>query len=224
MEAFMSTSNPRGFKSVLQFTREALAIVISIISFTISTVNVYVTNLKSPDLSMIVAPYIRHIVDDQSLNEAFFIPVTVVNQGAKPGSLTSFELVVTYQPTGEQERYYSQYFAQEDNPELLGSFFAPLNLAGYSSDGRTVCFYPLGQRSGTFFAETGLYEFTLTGVAANVRGRPRGNITQVFTIELTQDMYDQKQQAPDLEYPYPMRIQVNEGRRSLIDILRGIGK
>ena len=217
----MSTSSPRGFKSVLQFTREALAIVISIISFVISTVNVYVTNLKSPDLSMIVAPYVRHIVDNTSLNESFFIPLTVVNQGAKPGSLTSFELVVTYLPTGEQETYYSQYFAQKDNSELLGSFFSPINLAGYSSAGRTVCFYPLGTRRGNFFAETGTYEFTITGVAANVRGRPQKSITQVFRIDLTQEMSNQMQQTPDLEYPYPIPVEVINSRIPLIDILRG---
>ena len=137
----MGTDSPRESKSILRFTREALAILISIISFVISTVNVYVTNLKSPDLSMIVAPYVRHIVDDTSLNESFFIPLTIVNQGAKPGSLTSFELIITYLPTGEKATYYAQYFAQENNSELLGSFFSPLNVAGHSSDGRTVCFY-----------------------------------------------------------------------------------
>ncbi len=219
----MSTKATGGFQGTLRFAKDALAIVISIISFVISTVNVYVTNLKSPDLSIIVAPYIRHVVDIQSLNEAFYIPVTVVNQGAKPGSVTSFELLVTYQPTGEQETYYSQYFTQEDNSELLGSFFSPLNLTGYSSDGRTVCFYPLGQRAGKFFAEMGIYEFTLTGVAANVRGRTQRNIYQVFTIELTQEMYNQMQQTPDLEYPYPMPVEIIDSRKPLIDILRGVG-
>ena len=219
----MSTKSPGGFQGALRFTKDALAIVISIISFIISTVNVYVTNLKSPDLSMIVAPYVRHIVDNTSLNESFFIPLTVVNQGAKPGSLTSFELVVRYLPTGEQETYYSQYFAQDNNSELLGSFFSPVNLSGYSSEGRTVCFYPLGAKSGNFFAETGAYEFTLTGVAANVRGKPQKRIIQVFKIALTQEMYTQMQQTPDLEYPYPMPVEVINSRKTLIDILRGAG-
>jgi hypothetical protein len=224
MEVFMSTNSPRGFKGLLRFTREALAIVISIISFVISTVNVYVTNLKSPDLSMIVAPYIRQVVDNSSLNEAFFVPLTIVNQGARPGSLTSFELVITYLPTGEQETYYSQYFAQENNAELLGSFFSPLNLAGYSSDGRTVCFYPLGKRDGNFFAETGTYQFAVTGIEANVRGQPQKSITQVFNIDLTDEMRSQMQQAPDHEYPYPMPIEVSNSRKPLIDILRNMIK
>lgn len=224
MEAFMGTNSPRGFQGALRFTKEALAIMISIISFVISTVNVYVTNLKAPDLSMMVAPYIRQIVDDQSLNEAFFIPVTIVNQGAKTGSLTSFELEITYLPTGEQETYFGQYFAQADNSELLGSFFSPLNLAGNSSLGRTVCFYPIGKGNGNFFAQPGTYEFTLRGAAANVKGKPQRDIIQVFSIELTEDMFNQMQQSPDLEYPFPMRIEVIDSRRPLIEILRGIGK
>ena len=220
----MSTNSPRGFQGALRFTRDALAIVISIISFIISTVNVYVTNLKSPDLNISVAPYIRHIVDNQSLNESFFVPLTVVNQGAKPGSLTSFELDITYLPTGEQETYYGQYFAQEDNSELLGSFFSPLNLAGNSSVGRTVFFYPLGKGNGNFFAQPGMYEFALRGSAANVKGKLQKEVVQVFSIELTEDMFNQMQQSPDLEYPYPMRIEVIDSRRPLIEILRGIGK
>ena len=220
----MSTSNPRGFQGALRFTREALAILISIISFIISSVNVYVTNLKAPDLSMIVAPYINQIVDNASLNESFFIPLTVVNRGAKPGSLLSFELSVTYFPTGDQETYYGQYFALDDQPESPGAFFAPINLEGYSADSRTVCFYPLGERRGNFFAQMGTYEFTVTGVAANVRGDSQKRIIQKFRIELTQEMYDQMQKAPDLEYSYPMRIEVTSSRRSLIDILRNIGK
>jgi hypothetical protein len=219
----MSTKAPGGFQGALRFTKDALAIVISIISFVISTVNVYVTNLKAPDLSISVSPYVRHIVDNTSLNEAFFIPLTIVNQGAKPGSITSFELTVKYLPTGEQETYYSQYFAQENNAELLGSFFSPVNLTGYSSEGRTVCFYPLGARSGNFFTEPGAYEFTLTGVAANVRGRPQKRIAQVFNIDLTQQMYNQMQQTPDLEYPYPMPVTIVDSRKPLIDILRGLG-
>jgi len=147
----MSANNSRGFQGALRSTREVLAIGISIISFIISTVNVYVTNLKSPDLSMIVAPYIRQIVDNTSLNEAFFIPLTIVNQGAKPGSMLSFELVITSMETGAQETYYAQYFAQENNSELLGGFFTPLNLSGHSTARRTVCFYRWAKEQGISF-------------------------------------------------------------------------
>ncbi len=219
----MSTNSSQGLRGALRFTKEALAIVISIVSFVISTVNVYVTNLKSPDLNMIVAPYIRQVVDDSSLNEAFFIPMTVVNQGAKPGAFLSFELVVTYLPTGAQETFQAQYFAHKDNPETLGSFFTPLNLAGYSADARTLCFYPLGKRDGNLFAQIGMYEFTVTGVAATVKGESQKRILQVFKIELTQEMYNQMQDEPDLEYPYPLQIEASS-RKSLIDILRSIGE
>ena len=218
----MSTVKSKSGLGFLGSMKDVVAIVISLISFVISTINVYVTNLKSPDLSMVIAPYIRQIVDDSSLNEAFFIPVTIVNQGAKPGAILSFELVLTYTPTGEQETYNAQYFTQEDNSELLGSFFTPLNLAGYSADGRTVCFYPRGKRDGVFFGKIGTYEFSITGVAANVQGRSQKRIFQNFKVELTQEMYDQMQLESDLEYPYPIQIELINNRQSLIEILRSI--
>ncbi|MEW5831036.1 MAG: hypothetical protein AB1846_19265 [Chloroflexota bacterium] len=217
----MNASKPQGFKGALSITRELLAIVISIISFIISTVNVYVTNLKAPDLSLTVAPFVKQVVDNQSRNEAFFIPVTVTNRGAKPGSLVSFEMSVNYLPTGEQQVYYGQYFAQENNSELLGSFFAPMNLNGYSAVSRTVCFYPQGKQEGNFFARTGSYEFTVTGTAANVNGDSQKRILKVFRIELTQEMSDLMQSQPDGEYVFPMRVEpVQAG--TLLDFLRGL--
>jgi len=217
----VSASKPQGFKGALSFTKDLLAIIISVISFIISTVNVYVTNLKAPDLSLTVAPFVRQVVDNQSRNEAFFIPLTVTNRGAKPGSLVSFELSVNYLPTGEQQGYYGQYFAQENNSELLGSFFAPINLNGYSAISRTVCFYPQGRREGNFFSRTGSYEFTVTGMAANVKGDSQNRILKVFRIELTQEMYAQMQAQPDGEYVFPMRAEPAQAG-TLFDFLRGL--
>lgn len=219
----MSTPKSQGFRGMLSFTKEVLAIVISVISFIISTVNVYITNLKAPDLSMNIAPFIRQIVDNQSQNEAFFIPVTIVNQGAKPGSLLSIDLAVNYLPTGEQKVYYGQYFAQENNSELLGGFFTPVNLNGYSAVSRIICFYPQGSRDGNFFSRTGTYEFTLTGATANVRGDSQKQITKVFRIELTQEMFDLMETQPDGEYVFPMRLEPAK-RTTLLDFLRNLWK
>ena len=47
-------------------------------AFVISTVNVYVTNLKAPDLNMIVAPYKRQIVDNTSLKGYCFLQANTV--------------------------------------------------------------------------------------------------------------------------------------------------
>jgi hypothetical protein len=219
----MSTPKPQGLRGMLSFTKELLAIIISVISFIISTVNVYVTNLKAPDLSMSIAPFIRQIVDNQSQNEAFFIPVTLVNQGAKPGSLLSIELTVNYLPAGEQQVYYGQYFAQENNSELLGSFFTPINLNGYSAVSRTICFYPQGRRDGNFFSRTGTYEFTLTGAAANVRGDSQEQVIKIFRIELTQEMFDLMETQPDGEYVFPMRVEPVK-RTTLLDFLQNLWK
>jgi len=100
-----------------------------------------------------------------------------------------------------------------------------MNLAGYSADGHTICFYPLGERDGNFFAQTGMYEFSITGMAANVKGQLQKRIVQVFTVELTQEMFDQIQSEPDLEYRSPIfGYSLNFREVLLIDILRSIGK
>ena len=70
----------------------------------------------------------------------------------------------------------------------------------------------------------GTYEFTLTGIAANVKGESERRITRVFKVDLRKEMYDQMQKQPDLEYRYPMRIEASSTSRSLIDILRSIWK
>jgi len=57
-----------------------------------------------------------------------------------------------------------------------------------------------------------------------VKGRAQGKITQTFRGDLTQEMYDQMQQEPDLEYRYPIQIEASNGSRSILDILRGVGK
>jgi hypothetical protein len=50
-------------------------------------------------------------------------------------------------------------------------------------------------------------------MSANVKGEVPKRIFQDFRIELTQDMYDQMQKEPDLEYSYPMRIETSGNGR-----------
>ena len=56
-----------------------------------------------------------------------------------------------------------------------------------------------------------------------MKGESQKRILQVFRVELTQEMYNQMQDEPDLEYPYPIQIEASS-RKSLIDILRSIGE
>ena len=105
-------------------------ITISIISLLLSTFNLYVNYLRAPDIGFVVAPYISHAVDTSSSNEGFFIPITVVNRGARPGTVSSFDLTVTHLETQKQAGYFSQYYSKDNEFLLIGSYFTPISLEG----------------------------------------------------------------------------------------------
>lgn len=186
--------------------KEIIALSISIISFFISTSTLYQTRLRAPDLSFTTAPYIKHVVDNQSGNEAFFIPITITNRGAKPGTLLSFELLVSHQPSGETRTYYAQYRTQLNSHSNIGEFFTPITLYGQSSVSQTICFYPIGQRAGNFFSQEGEYTFRITSQVANVRGHTSLASTSAVTISVSTDMLALMTSQPDGEYPYPLAV------------------
>lgn len=160
---------------------------ISLVALFLSTFNLYINYLKSPEISFVVAPSIIHLVDNDSSNETFFIPLTMINRGARPGTVTAFELTVTHLPTQKQANYFGQYYAKKDEQKTTGDLFSPVTLDGYSTSSNTVCFYPIGARAGNFFAEAEAYEFTLTAVIANVRNEFQKSLPRTFRITLTDD-------------------------------------
>lgn len=202
----MQSLDKRRSGLTFQMTRDVLAVLISVVSFFISTISVYVNNLKAPDLVVITAPYVKQVVDDQSLNEAFFIPITAVNRGARPGTLLSFELTITYVASGEKQVLFGQYFTQGDSQSLIGPFFTPMTLNGYSSQSATICFYPVGQQTGNFLSRTGLYEFEIRSQTANVRGDSEKMVADQFQIVVDEEMSRVMQLQPDGEYVFPIPI------------------
>jgi hypothetical protein len=190
-------------------TREVIAVVVSMISFVISMISFYTGSLKAPDLHFYTAPYIRHVVDSASRNEAFFVPLTLANRGARQGTLVAVELVVTYLGDGSEKRFFGQYFGQDNSQDLVGGFFTPLTLNGYSSNSRTVCFYPLGAQSGAFFAREGDYQFHLIGTAANVRGEDEQTVADVFRVHVDAGMVSAMQAQEDGEYIFPIPVERN---------------
>ena len=187
---------------------EVFPVTISLFSLCLSTFNFYFGYLKAPDINFVVAPYISQVVDAHSGNEAFFIPVTVINRGARPGTVLSFELTVTRSPDGQQADYFAQYYGQTDNPFGLGVFFTPLSLNGYSSVSQTVCFYPTGPRQGEFFSVAGDYDFQMVAVVANVQARAQKQTVQDFHVALTNEMIGVMKATQGGMYPYPIPIKM----------------
>ena len=190
--------------------KDLIALSISIVSFLISSFTLYSTRLKAPDITFTIAPYLKHVVDDRSLNEAFFIPITITNRGAQPGTLLAFELTVTRLADGEQQTYYGQYLAQPNNPSIIGDFFTPITLYGQSSVSHTVCFYPPGQRRGSILTLSGDYSFSIRSRVANGRERVTQTPGAVFSVRLDDDMLALLRSQPDGEYPYPLTVELRE--------------
>ena len=182
-------------------------IIISVISLMLSTFNLYVNSLRAPNISFTVAPYISHVVDDSSGNESFFIPLTAINRGARPGTILSFELKVTQLSSQEQASYFGQYYAKPDEQRLIGDSFSPMTIQGYSTGSKIICFYPLGSRSGKLFSEAGEYTFEVKAVAVNISGSSSKDIVQTFRINLTDQMLAVLNGTPDGEYPFPLKIE-----------------
>jgi hypothetical protein len=190
------------------FTTELFPVAISLFSLFLSTFNFYVGYLKRPDIDFVVAPYISQVVDSRSGNEAFYIPLTVVNRGARPGTVLSFELTVTRSPDSQQAEYFAQYYGQADNPFGLGVFFTPLSLNGYSSVSQTVCFYPTGTRQGAFFSPAGNYDFQVIASVANVQAGDPKRTVQDFHVALTDEMLGVMKATPGGMYPYPIPVKL----------------
>lgn len=203
----MSETKPARLRLNFGLTKEVIAVIVSVVSFIVSVIGFYTGSLKAPDLHFYTAPYIRHVVDNASLNEAFFIPLTIANRGARPGTLLSVDLTVIYLPDGSQRRYFGQYFAQDNTQDLVGGFFTPLTLNGYSSEARTVCFYPEGRQPGNFFARAGEYEFRLAGSSPAPRGAGEARVSDVFRVRVDDAMAAVMQGQKDGEYIYPLAVE-----------------
>ncbi len=197
----------KGIFAKNKLTNKSIAIIISVISLLVSLIGFYFSNLKPPKISFVTAPYIKQVVDDGSLNEAFFIPLTIVNRGAQPGTVLSFELNVANQTRGESRTYYGQYFAQENSQASLGDFFTPITLAGYSSASYTICFYPIGTVVGNLFSKEGVYEFEVVGKITNVKDQASIITENQFKITVDATMANIMDSQPDGEYIYPLVIE-----------------
>lgn len=192
----------------IRFSAETIAIIISVISLIVSAVGFYFSSLKPSDISFISAPYIKHVVDDASFNEAFYIPLTIVNRGARPGTVLSFEIGLTVQTTGEKRTYYGQYFTQDNSHTQLGDFFTPITINGYSSASYTVCFYPLGTTAGNLFSQEGEYKFVVAAKVSNVTDEVPITTENTFRIIVDRGMEQLMKKQIDGEYPFSLPIEL----------------
>ena len=154
----------RGGEGVITAVASALALVFSAYSL-------YETALRRPDLRAFVPPVIRYSQPYNGSFEVFEVPVTVVNLGARAGTVLSMDLEVTNPRTKATRKFYSSDFGRwtMDNANAL-SFrpYAPISLPGKASSSDSVLFYSRDDQKDEAIAEQkgGNLTFKLTLNAA----------------------------------------------------------
>lgn len=140
-----------------------LATLISAFAFAFSGVSFYETVLKRPKLATYVPPVMHYARDGGGDIELFAIPVTILNDGARAGTVLSMQLEVTDLKSGKSKRYYSAYLG--DHPHSADTTyrsFAPLSIPGRATFSDTVRFYPSSNPLPKLIEDAGDFRFTLT--------------------------------------------------------------
>lgn len=153
----------------------------------ISLYNLWQTSLKSARLKVFVPAVIQYSSPYTNSNfEVFAIPVTLVNEGAKSGTVLAIELEVTDPRTQAVKRFYAADFGNWTMTRTRNSAyepFAPISLPGHGRHTQTVLFYTRGneEKPNEIVREVGPYGFRLT-LDDGSRGRWRPQVA--FTREL----------------------------------------
>jgi hypothetical protein len=145
-----------------------LSEIASVIALLFSVYNFWQNSQRPPELRIFVPPVIDYASGPypDSQFEAFAIPVTVVNQGARAGTILSMVLTVTDPKNHTSKRFYSANvgpYSQEKMRNGDRHPFAPISLAGRASHSDTVQFLARGDQDLKAIVQAaGNYQFTIT--------------------------------------------------------------
>jgi hypothetical protein len=147
--------------------------IVAVVAFLMSAYSLWQSTLKRSNLTVFVAPIIRYASPYQNTNfEAFAVPLTIANDGARTGAVLSLGLIVRDPANNVSKRFHSADFGEWSiEKQQTGGFrpFAPIVLAGRTSHTDTVVFHANTDETVMQIVQaTGKYEFTLTlDIAAN---------------------------------------------------------
>jgi hypothetical protein len=83
------------------------------VALVFSAYNLWQASLRPSDLRIFVPPVISYASPFQNSNfEAFAVPVTITNEGARTGTVLSMTLTVTDPVKNLSKRFYSADFGQ----------------------------------------------------------------------------------------------------------------
>ena len=127
----------------------AIASLVSIIALAFSGFSFYETALKQASLRIYAPPLIHMFRQDY--RDVLAIPLTISNDGARRGTVLSFDLKVTNLKTGETKGFQNLHFGS--SPKGDKKLFNPITVAGRSSWSGVVLFHAL--KTGAFIKTTG---------------------------------------------------------------------
>jgi hypothetical protein len=164
------------------------------VALVFSAYNLWQSSLRPADLKIFVPPVINYASPFQNSNfEAFAIPITITNEGARTGTVLSMTLVVTDPTKNISKRFYGADFGQWTNAKFnSGDFrpFAPISIPGRTSHTDTVQFYARTDETVMqIVQDAGRFQFTLaldapTSEDFGIADRLLKKATQPLTFEM----------------------------------------
>jgi hypothetical protein len=142
------------------------------IAVAVSGYSLWQTALRRAKLRVFIPPLIRYASPYQnSTFEVFEIPLTLLNEGARTGTVLSLDLEVTNTQTRASKQFYSAGLGPWSMAKVHGESlipFAPFSLAGRTSQSATVLFYAREDSRVRQVAEgPGQYQFALSILTAH---------------------------------------------------------
>lgn len=143
------------------------AAAISAVALIFSGYSLWDSTLKGPDIKVFVPPVTQYSSPYQNSNfEVIEVPITLLNDGGRTGTVLSMELDATNPKTKETKHFYAADFGRWTMDKARAGFdhFAPTPLAGKASQTETVLFYPKSpdEKPEQLIHEPGVYQFKLT--------------------------------------------------------------
>lgn len=155
-------------------SRSSFSVAISALALAFSGYSLWDSSLKAPDLKVFVPPVVQFSAPYNNSNfEVIEVPVTLLNDGGRTGTVLSMDLEVTNPKTGDVKRFYAADLGRWTMEKARANGFepfAPIPLSGKSSKTETVLFYTNGptQKPNELLREPGTYNFRLVLDEADV--------------------------------------------------------
>jgi len=143
------TEKPMAQKKSSFLNGGAITAFVSLVALFFSGYSFYETVLKQPVLKVYAPPLIH--MYRKEYKDILAFPITLSNDGAKRGTVLSFDLEVTNKATNESKTFKNLYFG--NSPADTSRIFTPMTVAGRTSITDVVMFR--ATKVGAFFKTTG---------------------------------------------------------------------